>query len=151
VNGTATEGEAQASLSTAALLKTKRPELLSIPAWLDGVVHVAVGPPPEPFFALTVKEETVARDATTKEAKFILPLERKNKEYKADPSVYVEGVPAGATASVKKEGKDAEERFEITVAGADITAGEHAFQILALGDFGGRGLKQIVTAKLKVE
>jgi hypothetical protein len=151
VTGTAAEGAAQASLSTAAILKTKRPELLSIPAWLDGVIHVAVGPPPEPFFALTVKEETVARDATTKEAKFILPLERKNKDYKADPSVYVEGLPAGATAAVKKEGKDAEERFEITVTAAETPAGEHPFQVLALGEFGSRGAKQIVTAKLKVE
>jgi hypothetical protein len=151
VTGVAVEGDARASLSTAALLKTKRPELLAIPAWWDGVIHAAVGPPPDAFFALTLKEETVARDPSNKEAKFVLPLERKNKEFKADPLVFVEGLPAGAAAAVKKEGKDADERFEVTITGAEVPTGEHTFQIVAFGDLGGRGIKQTLTPKLKVE
>ncbi len=147
------EGEqgVQAELSTAVLLKTKRPELLEVPAWRDGVIHVAVGAPPEAFFGLTPKESLLTFDATAKNATFVLPLERKNKEYKTDPIVWVEGLPSGASATVKKEGKDADERFEVVVTGEGLTAGEHAFSIYAYGDFNGRGTKTKVEVKLKVE
>ncbi|MBW3599154.1 MAG: PPC domain-containing protein, partial [Planctomycetes bacterium] len=149
--GEAIEGEARAELSTAALLKTKRPELPSVPSWMDGAIHAAVGSPPAPFFALTATEETVVFDREKREAKFALTLERKNKDYKQDPIVLVEGLPADATAALKKEGKDQDERLEITVAGKDLPAGEHPFQILAFGEHGARGLKVAMTVKLKVE
>ena len=151
IRGEAVEGDAAAELTTAELLKTKRPELPAVPAWMDSLIHAAVAPPLEPFFALSLQEEMVAFDREKSEAKFVLKLQRTNKDFKQDPSVFVEGLPPGVSASVKKEGKDAEERFEITLAGKEIPAGEHAFEFIGFGDRAGRGLKIVIPAKLKVE
>ncbi len=151
VRGEAVDGEASAALTTAAILKTKRPDLLSVPSWLDGVLHVAVGPPPAAFFAMTVKETAVAMDRENGEATFVFPLQRLHTDYKADPVVFVEGLPPGVTASVKKAGKDQDERFEITLAGKELPTGEHGFQVLAIGDFNGRGMKTLTAATLKTE
>ncbi len=151
LTGEAVEGDARATLTTAALLKTKRPELLSVPVWMNGVVYVALAPPPEAFFAVTLKEPMTTWDRDKNEARLTLPLERKHKDYKQDPLLLFEGLPPGVTAAVKKEGKDQDERLEVTFSGKDVPAGEHLLQILAYGDLNQRGMKQVLEAKLKVE
>lgn len=151
VTGEAVEGDARAPLTTAPLLKTKRPELLSVPGWLDGVVFTAIGSPPEAFFALTLKEPLAVWNREKNEARLTLPLERKHKDYKQDPLLLFEGLPPGVTAAVKKEGQDQDERLEVTFSGQDVPAGEHTIQVLAYGDLNQRGIKQVLEAQLKVE
>ena len=134
-----------AAVSTEALLRAKWPQMSTIPVSLSGALAVGVGPAVKPLFEISVSPKQVQFARTLAIGQFTVPLKRLNKEFKDPLQVIVEGLPAGLTYKVSKQGKGKDEHYRVDLAGPkDIAEGEHKIRIVGLGIAKGQGYRVVL-------
>ncbi len=136
--------------ATTALVRTRWPQLTFPPAWLDGLVSVAIGNDVEPFYTAAVNQDAVSFPQAEGKAQFTIALERKNKEFKDPLIVLVDGLPAGCSYDVKRNGNGDKETYDVTLSGPkDRPAGEHTISVVSYAEFKGRGQHVLSRVTLK--
>jgi hypothetical protein len=135
---------------TAALVRTRWPQLAFPPAWLDGLLTVAIGNDLEPLYTATVNQEAVAFPQAEGKAQFTVALERKNKEFKDPLIVLVDGLPAGLTYEVKRNGNGEKETYDVTLSGPkERPTEEHTISVISYAELKGRGQHVLSRVTLK--
>ncbi|MCH8922884.1 MAG: PPC domain-containing protein, partial [Planctomycetes bacterium] len=145
--GTATIDGKQitAAVGTEALLRAKWPQMTTIPASLSGSLAVVVGPAVKPLFEISVSPKQIQFARTLAVGQFKVPLKRLNKEFKEPLQVVLEGLPAGVTYKVSKQGKGKDEHYRVDLAGPkDIAEGEHKIRVIGLGAAKGQGYRVVL-------
>jgi hypothetical protein len=134
-------------VSTAALVRARKPLISYPPSWIDGLLTVATAAEAEAFFETKLSSDKVvfARDKGLVE--LTVTLERKNKDFKDAITVAVEGLSAPFSYAVKQD-KDS---YKVTIKGPqDAAAQTHALRIIGYGALKGKGQVVIKEAALEV-
>ena len=152
--GTATVNGRRVSsiVSTAAVVRAKRPRVAYVPSWMDGRLAFATiaGPAAAPF-DVTIEPDMVLLPRPLATAQFTLRPKRTNKEFKDALQVFVDGLPEGVTAEVKKEGKAADELVRITLKGSpDSPVSVNPIRLTVYASFKGRGYALRPNVQLRV-
>jgi hypothetical protein len=136
-------------LSTTGLIRAQWPHLAYPPAWLDGLVPVAITGEAASLFAVTpgVAEIKLAPGG---QVMFALELKRENADFK-DPLLILPGaIPSGITSEIKREGNGPEEKYQVTLkAAADVAVAKYELAFTCYGEAKGRG--QLVRVALPLE
>ncbi|HTN77948.1 MAG TPA: hypothetical protein VL096_22005 [Pirellulaceae bacterium] len=131
-------------LSTAALLRLKSPSMAYPPAWLDGLVPVAITTEAPQLYAVTPSSPQIFYPQSAALVVFTLNLERKQAEFKDPLTVWIDNLPAGVTSEIKREGNGPQEKYNITLKGPkDLAIGQQELRINSYGELKGQG--QLVT------
>jgi hypothetical protein len=137
-------------LGTTSILRAKWSGLPYPPAWLEGLVPIAItAEKAESLFAITTNRSDV-KLAPGGEVSFALELTREHKDFK-DPLLVVPApLPSGITSVVRREGNGQDEKYQLTLqAAADCPPAKHELRYHCLGELKGRG--QLVTVVLPLE
>ena len=143
--GTATiEGRTvRRRVHTEAILRTKSPALLYPPAWQDGLIATATVAVATPLFEISSEQDHVA--IVNGKGTFTFQINRHEKEFKADASVFVDNLPHGVQSSVESE----KDQFIVTLACDEtIAADEQTMRLTVIGEHADRG--QTVSRELPV-
>ena len=134
-------------VSTAALVRARKPVISYPPSWIDGLLTVATAPEAEAFFETKLSGDKVAFAADKGVAELTVTLERKNKEFKDPITVAVEGLSPPFSYAVKQD-KDS---YKVTINGPkDAAAQSYSLRIIGYGAFKGKGQVVIKEAALEV-
>ena len=135
-------------VETKAIVRTQRPQLAYPPAWLDGLLSVAIGAEAKPFFATKLSGESVAVVADSGKAEFSVAVERKEKEFKDGIVVILDGLPAEFTYSVKADKE--KNNYTVTVNGPQGgAAAQFPFRVQSFAEFKGNGQISVSKAVLR--
>lgn len=136
-------GSEIASLAgTAALLRTKIPQLAFAPAWHDGLIAVVTAPDVPAIYTATPNRDAVYLARGVGQAALTIALERTNKEFKDPLIVAVDGLPTDFSYAVKRNGDGEKETYDVTLsAPKDLPEGQHAIRVVSYGELKGRGQK----------
>jgi hypothetical protein len=133
-------------VETQATVRAKRPQLLSPPEWMNGLLSTVVGAESPLFFGTKLNAEAVTFAQAEGKADFAFTLERTNAEFKDAVTVLFEQLPAGFSGAVKAD----KDTYNITLTGPkDAAPGKHTIRLVSYGEFKGTG--QIVVTEVPVE
>lgn len=136
--------EVAVTASTSGLHKLKTPQVLFPPTWLDGMVPLAIVPDAEPFYTFVPEQPAGFFPRILGQTQVNIALERKQAEYKDPPLTFVEGLPAGFSAEVKRNGNGPKEQYQVIIRGPkDAPDGMHKIRVVSFGEFKGRGQKTV--------
>jgi hypothetical protein len=138
-------------VSTVGLVRAKTPSIAFPPAWLDGLLPVAVGGQGPTLFAMTPPSAALVYPRGATQISFTLVMDRKNGEFKDQPvNVAVEGLPAGVTYEVKREGNGPQEKYHVALkAPRDIAQLKQDIRLVSYADF--KGGVQVSASTLALE
>ncbi len=142
----------RAVLSTSAVVRTKQPAMLYVPEWLDGRLTLATkaGPAAAPF-SVTVDPATILMPRSSLAADCLVRVERTDKEFKEALQIFLGDLPAGVSAEVKKEEKEGEEAWRVTLKAAPGTpVSLNPIRLTAYATFKGTGFAVDHHVPLKV-
>jgi len=123
------------AISTAAYLRTKRPQLTYPAAWNDGLFGIATAAASDPLFDVKLEAPTVEFSRESGQALAKMTLERKNGDFKAALVVIHDPLPSGFGVEVKPEG----DVYNVTVNGPkDAAGGQRMIRLLCFGELNGR-------------
>ena len=123
------------AISTAAYLRTKRPQLPYPAAWNDGLFGIATAAASDPLFDVKLEAPTVEFSRESGQALAKMTLERKNGDFKAALVVIHDPLPSGFGVEVKPEG----DVYNVTVNGPkDAAGGQRMIRLLCFGELNGR-------------
>ena len=141
--GTATIDGAkyEARAGATALLKTARPFMAYPPAWLDGLIFIGGLPDRPSFYNITPDRIDVPFLRGAGQGQFILTFDRTDANFKDVPlTVLPQGLPAGVTAEIKRNGNGAKETYDIILKGPkDLADGQRLFKLFTYAEMAGRG------------
>jgi hypothetical protein len=134
-------GSFTASANTAAILKAGRPFMAYPPKWLDGLLFVSGLPDRPAFYQVSLDKIDVNFPRLVGQTQFVLTLDRTDANFKDVPLTIVpQGLPAGVTAEIKRNGNGPKETYDIILKGPkELAEGQHLFRLLAYAEMGGRG------------
>jgi Bacterial pre-peptidase C-terminal domain len=130
-----------AVMTTTVQLRAARPQMPYPPAWHDGAIFVSgLGARPG-FFAVAGRETAIKLPRSEGQTQLTLDFERTDAKFKDAPlTVLPMGLPAGVTASVKRNGNGPKETYDIVLKGGkDLPEGEHTFRYFAYAENAGQG------------
>ncbi len=134
------------SMSTAAALKGRWPQLAFPPAWVDGLIASSVAAELPAFYNVASATNPVKFTRAQGTTQFNVTLERKNAEFKDPINLFVNGLPAGFTSAVKPD----KDTYQVTITGPkDAAPSKHNLRLVAYGEFKKSG--QIVPLELPLE
>jgi len=137
-----------AVVETQATLRAKRPQQTFPPAWLDGLVAIALADAAEPFYAAKFESPTAPFQRDSGQAVLTFTLERKQPEFKEGLTVLVQNLPSGFSSAVKAE----QDKYTITVTGPkDAPDGTHMIKIVSYGEFQGKGRLVVQDVPLEIK
>jgi len=140
--------ELDSVVETKAIVRTQRPQMAYPPAWLDGLLSVAIGAEAEPFFATKLSTSSVTVAADSGKAEFALELERKDKDFKEGIVVILEGLPADFSYAVKADKE--KKNYSVTLSGpSGAVAAKYPFRVKSFAEFKGNGQIQVSEAVLQ--
>jgi len=127
--------------NTTAILKAGRPFLAYPPAWLDGLIFVAGLPARVPFYQVATDKIDVNYPRPVGQTQLVLTMDRTDANFKDVPlTVMPQGLPAGVTAEIKRNGNGPKETYDIVLKGPkDLPEGQRLFKIFAYAEMAGRG------------
>jgi hypothetical protein len=130
-----------ASMATTVPLRVARPQTPYPPAWHDGTIFVSSVSPKPSFYTLTSRESAVKLTREAGQAQLTLDFERTDAKFKDVPlTVLPRGLPAGVTATVKRNGNGPKETYDIVLKGSkDLAEGAHTFRYFAYAELGTQG------------
>ena len=127
--------------STFAILKAARPFMAYPPKWLDGLLFASGLPDRPAFYQVTLDKIDVNFPRLVGQTQFVLTMDRTDANFKDVPlTVVPQGLPAGVTAEIKRNGNGPKETYDIVVKGPkELAEGQHFFRLLAYAEMAGRG------------
>ncbi|MBP85118.1 MAG: hypothetical protein CMJ64_00100 [Planctomycetaceae bacterium] len=135
-----------AVVETQATVRGKRPQLLSPPEWMNGLLSTVVGAESAAFYGTKLNTEAVTFAQAAGKAEFAFTLERTNAEFKDAVTVLFEQLPAGFSGAVKAD----KDTYNITLTGPkDAAPGKHTIRLVSYGEFKGTG--QVLITEVPVE
>jgi hypothetical protein len=127
-----------AAMTTTLQLRTARPQMPYPPAWHDGAIFVG-GVGPKPAFFQVASSDTIELDREKLEGKLSIQMERTDAKYKDPLTIIPVGLPAGFSATAKRNGNGAKETYDLVLKGKELSKGEQTFRYLAYGELAGQG------------
>jgi hypothetical protein len=146
------DGATYSSLAkTAAILKAARPFMAYPQTWLDGLIFVAGLPDRPGFYQVTPDKIDVDFPRTAGQAQLVLTMDRTDANFKDVPlTVLPQGLPAGFTAEIKRNGNGPKETYDVVLKGPkDLPEGQRLFKILTYAEMAGRG-QAVVTRDIAI-
>ncbi len=130
-----------ARAKTTAILKAARPFMAYPPAWLDGQIFIGTLPDRPAFYNVTPDRIDVPFVRGAGQGQFVLTFDRTDANFKDVPlTVLPQGLPAGVTAEVKRNGNGPKETYDIILKGPkDLADGQRLFKLLTYSEMAGRG------------
>jgi hypothetical protein len=140
-----------AAANTTAILKAGRPFLAYPPAWLDGLIFVAGLPDRPAFYQVTTDKIDVSFPRLVGQTQLVLTMDRTDANFKDVPlTVMPQGLPAGVTAEIKRNGNGPKETYDIVLKGPkDLPEGQRLFKIFAYAEMAGRG-QAVMTREIAI-
>ena len=139
-------------MATTVPLRTARPQMPYPPAWLDGAIFVSGINPKASFYKVTSAHSEVELASASGEAKVTLDFERTDPKFVTVPlTVLPLGLPAGVTATVKRNGNGAKETYDITFKGPkELAAGQYQVKYFTFAEFSSQGRAAVGDIRLNV-
>lgn len=131
-------------LSTTALLRLKWPQLSYPPGWFDGLLATAITNETPELYTVSSSSPEIFYPRSAAQLAFALNLERKSGEFKDPLTLFVENLPPGVTAEMKREGNGPQEKYHVTLkAPPEIGEIKQALRLVSYGELKGQG--QLIT------
>jgi hypothetical protein len=130
-----------APAGTTAILKAGRPYLPYPPAWLDGLIYIAGLPDRPNFYQVAPDKIDVSFPRLVGQTQLVLTMDRTDANFKDVPlTVVPQGLPAGVTAEIKRNGNGPKETYDIVLKGPkDLPEGQRLFRLFTYAEMAGRG------------
>jgi hypothetical protein len=138
-------------VSTAALVRAKAPQLAYPPAWLDGLLPVAIVVDLPDLFTITPSAPLVTYPRSAPQIGFTLVMDRKQGEFKDPLTVMTENLPAGVSAAIAREGNGPQEKYNVVFkAPKEVAEAKQDVRFQCYGEMGGRGRLLTVNVPIAV-
>jgi len=140
-------------MSTESVLRAKLPQMLYPDHLLEGYVSLVATAPQDPFYTTGSEQKEAIFTQGVEQCEYVFTVDRKQEDFKAAVTVFVEGLPEGFQAAVTNEA----DSYKVAIKGdKNAAVGEHKISLLSIGYHKGRGQTarqeiplRIVTAETK--
>lgn len=138
-------------VSTAALTRVKSPTLAYPPAWLDGLLPVAVTNDAPELYTITPSVPQLLYPRSAAQRGLTLTMDRKQGEFKDPLTVLTPNLPPGITTEIKREGNGPQEKYNVVLkAPREVAEAKHDLQFQCYGEMAGQGRLLTVNVPLNI-
>lgn len=138
-------------VSTSALIRLKEPQVAYPPAWLDGLLSVAVVNDAPDLFSITPSTPLVFYPRSAAQVGFTLVMDRKQGEFKDPLTILTENLLTGVSATIAREGNGPQEKYNVVLkAPKDVAEAKQDLRFQCYGEMKGQGRLLTVNVPLQV-